>query len=196
MERKTPIVIGVGDVVNRSKEVDDAIEPLQLIIQAIRAALHNTGLDASAVACLHRDIDSVDVVRSWTWPYPDLAGLISERLAIRPRRKYNSEHGGNQPAHLFDEAARRISRGEGRVAVVAGGEALASCTFVVLFTCPTHRGFGGISGGYQNRIIYLTWIRVCVYSGGVCRGEETPTTKLDPFGGRSEFGLLAYHPRA
>lgn len=126
MERKTPIVVGVGDIVNRSKEVGDAIEPLQLIIQAIRTALADTALDATAVASLQRDIDSVDIVRSWTWPYPDLAGLVSEHLDIRPHRKYNSEHGGNQPAYLFDEAARRISRGEGKVTVVAGGEALAS----------------------------------------------------------------------
>lgn len=46
---------------------------------------------------------------------------------MRPTYKYLSEHGGNSPAKLFDEAARRISFGEAKVAVVTGGEALASC---------------------------------------------------------------------
>ncbi|KAK5116521.1 hypothetical protein LTR85_009146 [Meristemomyces frigidus] len=122
----TPIVVGVGDVVNRSKKVEDAIEPLQLKLQAIQKALQDVGLEASATAALQSEIDSLDVVRTWTWPYPSLPGLIAEGLAIQPTRKHYSEHGGNQPAHLFDEAARRISKGESKVAVVTGGEALAS----------------------------------------------------------------------
>lgn len=124
----TPIVIGVGDVVNRSKKIENAIEPLQLILQAIQKALQDVRLPSSATAALKSEIDSLDVVRTWTWPYPDLPGLIAERLAIEPSWKHYSEHGGNQPAHLFDEAARRISKGESKVAVVTGGEALASCT--------------------------------------------------------------------
>jgi hypothetical protein len=71
-------------------------------------------------------------VKTWTWPYPDLPGLIAERLGIDPARKHYTDHGGNQPGLLFDEAARRISKGETKVAVLTGGEALASCTF--LFT--------------------------------------------------------------
>lgn len=124
--RKTPVIIGVGDIVNRSKKVEDAIEPLQLIVQAIQKAIQDTGLTASAAASLQSEIDSLDVVRPWTWPYPDLPGLVSERLAINPRRKHITEHGGNQPALLLDDAARRISKGVSKVAVVTGGEALAS----------------------------------------------------------------------
>lgn len=198
MERKTPIVVGVGDIVNRSKEVGDAIEPLQLIIQAIRTALADTALDATAVASLQCDIDSVDIVRSWTWPYPDLAGLVSEHLDIRPHRKYNSEHGGNQPAYLFDEAARRISRGEGKVTVVAGGEALASCTFPFFLSLFHHsRNFGGISNGSKiTKLLSDLILCVCVYSGGLRRSQQTTTAKLDAVGGRSEFCILAHHPRA
>jgi len=125
-KKKTPIIIGVGDVINRSKKVEDAIEPLQLMLQAIQKAIQDTGLDTSGASALQSEVDSVDVVRSWTWPYPDLPVLIAERLAITPKRKHYSEHGGNQPGYLFDEAARRISKGESKVAVLTGGEALAS----------------------------------------------------------------------
>lgn len=128
VSRKTPVVIGVGDVVNRSRKIEDAIEPMQLMLQAINRAFGDSGLDASSTAALQRGIDSLDVVRSWTWPYPDLPGLLSERLAVNPRRKHLSEHGGNQPGYLFDEAARRISNGESKVAILTGGEALASRT--------------------------------------------------------------------
>ncbi|KAI7266152.1 hypothetical protein KC345_g8263 [Hortaea werneckii] len=123
---ETPVIIGVGDVVNRSKKIEDAIEPLGLIMEAIQKALADTSLSSTASAKLKNSIDSLDVVRSWTWPYPDLPGSIAERLGIEPQRRHYSEHGGNQPALLLDEAARRVSKGENQVAVVTGGEALAS----------------------------------------------------------------------
>jgi hypothetical protein len=123
----TPIVIGVGDFINRSKRVEDAIEPLQLMINAIEEAIEDTGLSESSVNSLRAAVDSLDVVRTWTWPYPDLPGLIAERLRINPSRKHYTDHGGNQPGVLFDEAARRISKGETKVAILTGGEALASC---------------------------------------------------------------------
>ena len=129
MPSSTPVVIGVGDFINRSKKVEDAVEPLQLMLSAIDVALEDTGLSESSIRNLRAAIDSLDVVRTWTWPYPDLPGLIAERLGIDPVRKHYTDHGGNQPGLLFDEASRRISKGETKVAVLTGGEALASCTF-------------------------------------------------------------------
>ena len=126
-QRKTPVIIGVGDVVNRSKKVEDAIEPLQLMIQAIEKAIQDTGLAAAAIADLQHSIDSVSVVKTWTWP-ADYPSLISKKLAFKPLHAEYSDHGGNQPAKLVDEAARRISLGENKVAIVTGAEALASLT--------------------------------------------------------------------
>ncbi|KAK4505899.1 hypothetical protein PRZ48_003864 [Zasmidium cellare] len=125
--RRTPVIIGVGDNVNRSKSVSDAIEPLQLMILAIQEAIKDTGLPPSTLSNVQSSIDSIDVVKSWTWPC-DYPSLIAEKLAFRPVHCELSEHGGNQPAKLVDEAARRISLGECKVAVVTGGEALASLT--------------------------------------------------------------------
>lgn len=127
--RKQPVIIGVADVKNASKKVEDAIEPLELILQAIEKAIDDTGLSKRVAPDLLSSVDSLDVVRTWTWPYPDLSGLIAKRLAIKPTRRYYTEqHGGDQPAKLLDGAARRVSLGETKVAIVTGGEALASCT--------------------------------------------------------------------
>lgn len=123
------MVVGVADVKNGSKKVEDAIEPLELILQAIEKAIKDTGLSESAASALQSNIDSLDVIRTWTWPYPDLPSLIAKRLAVKPTRRFYSEHGGHYPAKLFDEAARRISLGETKVALLTGGEALASCTW-------------------------------------------------------------------
>jgi hypothetical protein len=118
-----PVVVGVGDVKNKSERVEDAIEPMQLMLEAVQLAIKDTEV---SVATLQSNIDSIDVVRTWTWPYPDLPGLLAEKLGINPRHKHYTDHGGHQPSKVFDDAARRISKGQCKVAVVIGGEALAS----------------------------------------------------------------------
>jgi hypothetical protein len=135
--RKTPIIIGVGDIKNPSQKVEEAIEPADLIIRAIHNAIKDTKLSVSSAQELQGNIDSVDVVASWTWEYPDLPGLLSEKLGVQPKHKYYSPHGGNQPVKLLDEAARRISLGESRVAIITGGEALASCLSLRLLQIAT-----------------------------------------------------------
>lgn len=123
----TPVIIGVGDFINRSKRVEDAVEPLQLMLHAIEGAMADTGISESSSQDLRAAVDSLDVVRTWTWPYDDLPGLIAQQLGINPSRKHYTDNGGNQPGLWFDEAARRVSKGETKVAILTGGEALASC---------------------------------------------------------------------
>ena len=118
-------MIGVGDVVQHHPKLNDAKEPAQLILEAIEQALADAG--SRSTSDLQSAIDSISVVRTWTWPYPDLVGLLSSKLNVDPSHKEYSEHGGNQSAKIFDEAARRISQGKSKVAVIAGGEALDSC---------------------------------------------------------------------
>ncbi|KAH7355297.1 hypothetical protein BKA65DRAFT_498097 [Rhexocercosporidium sp. MPI-PUGE-AT-0058] len=124
--RAVPVVVGVGDIKNRSQKVEDAIEPMKLMLQAIQAAIKDTGLSSSAAEDFQASIDSVGVVNTWSWNYSDLPGLISENLGVKPKYKGLSHHGGDSPAKFFDEAARRISFRESKVAIIAGGEALAS----------------------------------------------------------------------
>ncbi|EPS44194.1 hypothetical protein H072_1830 [Dactylellina haptotyla CBS 200.50] len=126
MTSSVPVIIGVADIVNRSTKVEDAREPADLMHQAILDAIKDT--EASAQESLRTSIDSIDVVNTWTWPYPDLPGTLAQKLGVIPNHKHISEHGGNQPALLLDEAARRISLSRTKVAVVTGGEALASLT--------------------------------------------------------------------
>nr|POE75135.1 hypothetical protein CFP56_63370 [Quercus suber]POE94786.1 hypothetical protein CFP56_17023 [Quercus suber] len=124
--RKTPVIVGIADIVNRSKQVKDAIEPAQLMLQAIESAFQDTQLHLTAAAEIRSQIDALYVVRTWTWPYPDLPGLLSGKLGVDPTHQEYSDHGGNSPAAFVDEAARRVSKGQSKVAVVTGGEALAS----------------------------------------------------------------------
>ena len=90
---------------------------------AVLAALRDTGL---AVEKLQPHIDSIDVVRSWTWPC-DYPALLAEKLGVQLLHAKISDHGGNQPAKLLDLAARRIAAAHAKLVVLTGGEALASC---------------------------------------------------------------------
>jgi hypothetical protein len=130
MPNLVPVVIGVGEFINRSTKIEDAKEPLDLILSAVDRALDDAQIPDAKTELLS-SVDSIDVVLSWTWPYADLPGLLASRLGIAaPRRAATSPHGGNQPGKVFDEAARTIARGEARVALLAGGEALASRAFL------------------------------------------------------------------
>ncbi|KAH8733058.1 hypothetical protein GQ44DRAFT_601041 [Phaeosphaeriaceae sp. PMI808] len=121
-----PVIIGVGDIKNSSTAVTDAKEPATLILEAIQAAIVDAS--SSSNVNLQAAIDSIDVVKTWTWPYPDLPGLLAQKLDVEKGVKWKnySDHGGDKPGKLLNNAARRIAKGECKVAVVTGGEALAS----------------------------------------------------------------------
>lgn len=154
MSSLVPVIVGVADVVNHSTKVQDAREPADLMHQAISEAIKDTG--SRQTSSLQSAIDSIDVVNTWTWPYPDLPGLLGQKLGVNAKHKHLSPHGGNQPGLLFDDASKRISTGQTKVAVLTGGEALASCRFVqgVLY-CKAH-----------------------ILSNGMCCSEADPTTRL------------------
>lgn len=119
-----PVIVGVADIKNTSR---DGIEPLDLMLEAISAALKDTRLSIANREALQSTVDSIFVVANWTWPYPDTLQRIARRLACNPTHVCESEHGGNAPAQFLDDAARRIALDQAKVAVVTGGEALASC---------------------------------------------------------------------
>lgn len=123
-----PVIIGVADIKNKDRTLreDGSDEPLSLILQAIQEAIKDTGTSKSEK--LQISIDSISVVRPWSWPYPDLPSLLAEKLKVQPNYKTITPHGGNQPAKLLDEACRRISKGQTKVAIITGGEALDSLT--------------------------------------------------------------------
>ena len=175
---KIPVIIGVGDFKNRSQKVEDAIEPAELMLKAIDIALSDTGL--SNPSTLKSKIDSIDVVLTWTWPYPDLSGLLGEKLGVKQGLKHSfvSPHGGNQPAKLLDEAARRVSRGETGVAIVTGGEALASCMSCI---------FPWRHGTESGRLMEIN-------SNCMCCCGQTATTRLDQTLQISRRSLQTHNP--
>lgn len=149
------------------------------MLEAVDIALKDAS--SSSVSDLRSAIDSIDVVKTWTWPYPDLPGLLSERLGVQDSVKWKrySEHGGNQPGKLFDEVAKRIAKGECKVALITGGEALASCASPSP-TPPIHRS--------QHTIL-------TTFSISLCSRQKAPSPRLDHPIFNRRLSLHTHRPR-
>lgn len=119
--RDLPVIVGAGQCVNRSKELDDAREPAEMMAAVARAA----EADAGAEGLLAR-VDSLQVVNILSWPYPDAPALLAERVGARPAHTVYTGVGGETPQRLVNETAERIARGESRIALLAGAEVMHS----------------------------------------------------------------------
>jgi acetyl-CoA C-acetyltransferase len=119
---RTPVIVGVGEITDRPKEIVDGLEPLALLIEALKRAEADSGAD------LLNEIDSLDVVNFLSWRYRDPEKQLASRLGIQPKHAYYGPVGGESPIRYLHEAAQRIGRGECSVAAICGAEAQSSAT--------------------------------------------------------------------
>ena len=117
LHERTPVIVGIGEITHRSKAADEGLEPIELMARAMRLAERDSG------AALLADVDSLDVVCEYSWPYTDAPTLLGERLGHLSARRVYGETGGESPVRFIHEAALRIARGESRVAAITGAEA-------------------------------------------------------------------------
>lgn len=121
-EDRIPVIVGIGEIVDRPKEIADGLEPLDLLEQALRRA------EADAGAKLLGELQSLDVVNFLSWRYRDPEKLLAQRLGVSPAHCYYGPVGGESPIRFIHEAAKRIARGECSVAAVCGAEAQSTAT--------------------------------------------------------------------
>jgi acetyl-CoA C-acetyltransferase len=121
-EDRIPVIVGIGEIVDRPKEITDGLEPLDLLEQALRRAEQDAG------AKLLGEVQSLDVVNFLSWRYRDPEKLLAQRLGITPAHCYYGPVGGESPIRYIHEAAKRIARGECTVAAVCGAEAQSTAT--------------------------------------------------------------------
>src|SRR6267154_2771731 len=121
-EDRIPVIVGVGEIVDRPKEITAGLEPLDLLEQALKRAETDSG------GKLLGEIGSLDVVNFLSWRYRDPEKLLADRLGIKPSHLYYGPVGGESPIRYLHEAAQRIARGECSVAAVCGAEAQSTAT--------------------------------------------------------------------
>jgi acetyl-CoA C-acetyltransferase len=123
IDPRTPVIVGAGQVLHRDVPGEEPCEPVALIAEALRRA----GEDSGAGERLLRRADSVCCVPLIGWQYRDAAALVAEHLGAQPRQTTQSAAiGGDGPQLLLNDTARAILAGELDIALLGGGEALAS----------------------------------------------------------------------
>ena len=117
-----PVIVGVGEITDRPKEIAAGLEPLALLEEALKRAEADTG------SKLLGEIQSLDIVSFLSWRYRDPEIQLANRLGIKPKHAYYGPVGGESPIRYLHEAAQRIARGECSVAAVCGAEAQSTAT--------------------------------------------------------------------
>jgi acetyl-CoA C-acetyltransferase len=134
ISNSTPVIIGVGQVVDHwdGSDAAQAPSPSTLARDAALAALADTGAGGAVAAAIdvlafvRVNSDSITGVKQ---PFPqcaDLASALAADLGIAPKRRVYSKVGGDQPQALVNEFAAAIFAGEADTVLLAGSEAIAA----------------------------------------------------------------------
>src|SRR6266550_5030540 len=121
-EDRIPVIVGVGEIVDRPKDIAAGLEPLSLLEEALKRA------EADSGGQLLGEVGSLDVVNFVSCRYLDPEQQLARRLGIEPAHLYYGPVGGESPIRYLHEAAQRIARGECSVAAVCGAEAQSTAT--------------------------------------------------------------------
>ena len=121
LDPRLPVIVGVGQITVRPDRGEESLEPVALMVEALRRAeldSGGTGLLAAA--------DAVRTVSQLSWRYRNAAALVAERIGAQPVELATSVMGGNLAGVMVARAAAQIQAGEADVIVLCGGEATRS----------------------------------------------------------------------
>src|SRR4051794_34744963 len=79
---RIPVIVGVGEISNHPHELTEGLEPLALMVEALRRAEEDAG------AKLLQRIESLDIINFLSWRYHDPAAELGARLGIAPMHSF------------------------------------------------------------------------------------------------------------
>ena len=116
LDPRTPVLVGVGVASQRLDEPLDALGPVDLMVDAVAAAVEDAGDPRLAAAAGWVGVPS----GSWSCSNP--AGLVAERCGAEDATTVLADVGVLQQT-LLSDAARSVADGMVDIAIVCGGEA-------------------------------------------------------------------------
>ncbi|GAA4377614.1 crotonase/enoyl-CoA hydratase family protein [Nocardioides caricicola] len=123
LDPSTPVVIGAGQVVQRTPDLAAPVEPVELAVRALRSAADDAGVSADLLA----RADLVYAVPTASWTYPDQAGLVAELVgATEAGTVQTSPYGGDGAQLALNDAAQQVADQAAHVVLVSGAEAGAT----------------------------------------------------------------------
>ncbi len=117
LDPRTPIIVGGGQVNQRTADGDPAREPVDLIAEAARRARDDAGAAGSG---LLEAVDAIRIVSLLSWRYRDPGALVAERIGATPKETAVTTPGGNTPQSLVNRSAREIAAGDHDVVLIGG----------------------------------------------------------------------------
>ena len=105
LDPRTPVIVGVGQQLQRIDDPLAALAPVPFIAEAIRAATADAGLGSLP------DVDSIRVVSFLSWRYRDPARFIAEELGISATLLYNWRVSSQGP-QAGSEGTRAVGEGD------------------------------------------------------------------------------------
>lgn len=116
-DERQPVIVGVGECVDRPDDLSLAKDPAALMVAALKAAERDAGVPLIHV------LSRLDIINELSWPYPDPCELLRDRLGGRMFDVRYHPVGGQTPMLALHEAALAIQNGDCETAAVCGGEA-------------------------------------------------------------------------
>ncbi|MFX1256474.1 MAG: hypothetical protein ACFFAN_01340 [Promethearchaeota archaeon] len=121
MNKKSwPIIVGAAQF-TQSKQIDQPLDPLNLMVKTCQMAFNDTGVED-----IKKVIDSIYMINICSWSYKDAPKDLSKILHIKPVHKTYLPDGGDSPQMLVNRAAKAIASGKGQAILITGGEAAYS----------------------------------------------------------------------
>ena len=115
LPRDTPVLVGVGTAMRREDDFSIALEPIDLMLEAIHAA----GLDCGSKSAL-AGVQYIAVPRG-RWSYGNPAGMVARTIGA-PHAITALASVGVLQQTLIGEACDRIARGEAHTTLVTGAD--------------------------------------------------------------------------
>jgi acetyl-CoA C-acetyltransferase len=116
LDPRTPVIVGVGQQLQRIDNPLEALTPVAFIANAIREASKDAGLSAVP------NVDSLRVISFLSWRYRDPARFIAAELGITTAETVASSMGGNSTQSMVNATALDIQSGTCDIVILCGGE--------------------------------------------------------------------------
>jgi acetyl-CoA C-acetyltransferase len=119
LDQRTPVIVGVGQWSNRVDRGDRAVDPADMMAEALRRASVDSGAGPRVLA----GADAIRVVSLFSRRYRNAARLVAERIGAAPADEALSPVGGNEPQALVARACLDIAAGDADTVLISGAEA-------------------------------------------------------------------------
>ena len=113
---ETPVLVGVAQVSQRTQGLNEGKEPIELMIDASRAAAEDAGCPRLAT-----EAGSIRVIRGY-WPYQNPARAVGEAFGNAGAETAMTPYGGNFVQTVVNRSVLDIQAGVHEVILITGAE--------------------------------------------------------------------------